>query len=164
MKKVTRRRNIDTIFVLIVFSIFAFSVLMVLMLGASIYSNIHDISREGEDERLVLSYISTKVRNYDDAGNILVDDFNGVPALRIIERLSGKDYHTVIYNYNGWLYELFSEAALDFSLEDGMPVTRIDDLRFEETDFGLIKVSAGDLSVLLSPRSGFDTPKSGRAE
>jgi len=154
MNKAIRGRSIDTIFVLIVFSIFAFSVLMVLMLGASIYRNINDISREGQYEHTALSYVWTKTKNFDDAGSIHVGDFSGVPALFIDELLGGTEYRTAIYNYDGWLYELFSETALEFSPEDGVRITMIDNLRFEDAGNNLIRVTTGTKTLLLSPRSG----------
>ena len=156
MNKVIRGRSIDTIFVLIVFSIFAFSVLMVLMLGASIYRNINDIARDGQDEHTALSYVWTKTKNFDDAGSVHVGDFSGVPALFIDESIDDIKYRTAIYNYDGWLMELFSEAALEFYPTDGVRVVMIDNLSFDAVDNGLIKVTAGDKVLLLSPRSGFD--------
>jgi len=160
MNKRLRGRSIDTIFVLIVFSIFAFSVLMVLMLGASIYKNINDISREDENERTVLSYVRTKAKNFDVAGSISVDDFHGVSALCIYENIEGTDFRTVIYGYDGWLYELFHDTSLSFSLDGGVRISRIDDISFEQFDYGLIRVTAGDMSLLLSPRSSTGVPVS----
>jgi len=63
MMKATRGKRIDTIFVLIIFCIFAVSVLIVLMLGAGIYRNMNDISNDGRDERTALSYLWKKVKN-----------------------------------------------------------------------------------------------------
>jgi len=159
MNKIIRGRSIDTIFVLIVFSIFAFSVLMVLMLGASVYRNINDISYEGQSEHTALSYIWTKTKNFDDAGSIHVGDFNGVPALFINEKLGDTDFRTAIYKYDGWLVELFSETSLEFYPEDGVRVIQIDDLDFKEISDGLIEVSIGNKNLILSPRSGFNIIK-----
>jgi len=156
MNKITRGRNIDTIFVLIVFSIFAVSVLIVLMLGASIYQNINTISREGEAEQTALSYIWTKTKNFDNAGSIDIGEFNGAPALIINENLGGTDYRTVIYHYDGWLYELFSDAALEFSPADGTRIITIDDLTFEKAGNGLLRMSAGKFDLHISPRSGIN--------
>ena len=156
MSKLSRGRNIDTIFVLIVFSIFALSVLMVLMLGASIYRNINDISHDGQSEHTALSYIWTKTKNFDDAGSVHVGDFQGVSALFIDEMLGDTQYRTAIYHYDGWLCELFSEAALEFSPADGVRVIRVDEMRFEAVDNRLIRASTGAKSVMLSPRSGLD--------
>jgi len=154
MSKLSRKRSIDTIFVLIIFSIFAISVLMVLMLGASIYRNINDITHEGQSEHTALSYIWTKTKNFDDAGSLHVGDFHGVPALFIDEQLGGTNFRTAIYYYNGWLCELFSEAALEFSPADGVQIIMVEEIRFETTAEGLISATIGDKSLLLSPRSG----------
>jgi len=155
MKKLSRGRNIDTIFVLIVFSIFAISVLMVLMLGASVYRNINDISHEGQSEHTALSYIWTKTKNFDDAGSLQVGDFHGVPALFIDEWIGDYHFRTAIYHYDGWLCELFSEAELEFSPEDGVRVIRVDGMHFESAGNGLIRAATGSKSLFISPRSGF---------
>ena len=149
-----RGRSFDTLFVLVVFGIFAVSVLMVLMLGASIYRNINDISTDRQNEHTALAYIWTKSANFDDAESISVGDFNGVSALIIDEIIGDTHFVTRIYNHDGWLLELFSEAGLDFSLDDGVRVVMVDDLNFEAVDYGLIQVSIGDMSLLLSQRSG----------
>ena len=153
MNNVIRGRSIDTIFVLIVFSTFAISVLIVLMLGANIYRNINENSREDEAEQTALSYIWTKAKNFDNADSIRVDTFNGNPALYIREHFGGTEFNTIIYHYDGWLYELFSEAALTFSPTDGIRIVKVDDLSFEAIDDGLIRMTSGNMSLHLSPRS-----------
>jgi len=154
MNKVIHKRSIDTIFVLIVFSIFAVSILMVLMFGASIYRNVNELSRVSESEHTALSYIWTKTKNSDNTGNISIGEFSGIPALLINERLGDYDFRTAIYYYDGWLYELFSGAELEFSPADGTRIVMVDDLSFELVDYGLFRVTTGNKSLLLSPRSG----------
>jgi len=153
MLKTVRGQRIDTVFVLIVFCVFAISVLMVLMLGANTYSHITEMSREDHAERTALSYIWTKVRNSDEGGNIQIVDFNGLPALYIGEEAGGIQYRTLIYHYDGWVFELFSEADLEFEPIDGVKTIMTEFLLFEELDHGLIRVSAGGRSLLISPRS-----------
>ena len=162
MSKVKQGKSIDTIFVLIVFSIFAFSVLMVLMLGASIYRNINDISREGESERTVLSYIRTKTKNFDDADSIYISTFNNVPALYITEKIGDTNYNTIIYGYNGWLYELFSEESLSFAPADGVKIIQVEDLHFRDADHGLIEIATKQMSLLLYPRGDLEIPLGGK--
>ena len=154
MSKAIRGRSIDTIFVLIVFSIFAISVLMVLMLGASIYRNINETSRENEAEQTALSYIWTKTKNYDNADSLGIGEFNGSQALFIYETFGDMVYRTVVYHYDGWLYELFSEATLEFSPADGVRIVMVDDLSFELVDSGLIRAASGTMNIFLTPRSG----------
>ena len=152
MIKAGRNRRIDTIFVLIVFSVFALSVLMVLTFGASIYKNINSIAREGQNERTVLSYVRSKIKNNDGVDNIVVGDFHGYPALYVYEEIGMTKYQTIIYHYDGWLYEIFTEITLEFFPEDGMRIASINRLGFDEMTGGLIKITAGELFLLLSPR------------
>jgi len=154
MNKIMRGRSTDTVFVLIIFSIFAVSVLMVLMLGASIYRNINDISTEKQNDHTALAYIWTKTRNFDQVDGISVEYFNGVSALVIDEKIGDTYFRTRIFNHNGWLVELFSDASLDFSLDDGVRIVPVDDLSFEAHEHGLIQVVLGDMKLFLSPRSG----------
>ena len=158
MSKAAGRNKIDTIFVLLIFCIFALSVLMVLMLGASIYKNMTQTVHEGQDERAVLSYIWTKAKNSDESGNVYTGDFHGISAMCFDEEYSGVRYQTIIYHYNGWVCELFSEYELihdeesGFYPEDGTRLIKINNLKFEEYEHGLIKVSAGTQNLLISPR------------
>jgi len=153
MLKTVRGQRIDTVFVLIIFCVFAISVLMVLMLGANTYSSVTAMSREEHAERTVLSYIWTKVRNSDEGGNIQVTSFHGLPALFIGEEAGGVQYRTLIYHYDGWVYELFSEEDLEFDPIDGTKTIMAENLLLEELEHGLIRVTAGGRSLLISPRS-----------
>jgi len=153
MTKTNRGQRIDTVFVLIIFVVFAISVLLVLMFSANIYQNMTEISREEQDERTVLSYIRTKVRNNDKSGMIYVGEFQGLPALCYDEVFGDVSFRTVVYHYDGWVLELFSEVGLDFHPRDGVPIMELNDLRFEQLDKGLIKVSSGTKDLLIFPRS-----------
>jgi len=145
-------RKADTVFVLIIFCVFAVSVLLVLMLGASIYKNMTEITQDGRSERTAISFIWTKVKNCDEAGSIYVGDFYGLNALCFDETLGGTEYWTVIYHYKGWVYELFCEKDLELYPEDGVQIIRVESLLFEEPGYGLIRAKAGSQSLLIYPR------------
>jgi len=122
------------------------------MFGANIYQHMTEISREEHEERTILSYIRTKVRNNDNAGMVYVGEFHGIPALYYDESFEGIEYTTIVYHYDGWVLELFSEVGLDFSPRDGVPIMELNDLMFEELEHNLIKVSSGTKSLLIYPR------------
>lgn len=141
--------KIDTFFVLAVFCFFSISVLMTLMFGGTVYKNIVEKSQEGYNERICLSYIWTKVKRGDEAGMVTTGDFCGQSALFIDEEFDGVRYRTVIYLYDGWVRELFSEEGLEFSPEDGTPVIEAETLAFEWLDNALqTTVNAEQLLVL----------------
>jgi len=151
--KTIKNRNIDTVFVLIVFGIFAFSVLMVLMLGAGVYRNINEISRSKQDEHTVASYVWTKIKNFDSKDSITVGSFGDSSALFIAEEIGNVQYQTIIYKYDGWLHELFSEKALEFSPQNGRRIVQIDEMEFSYADNGLIEITTGDKKLLILPRA-----------
>jgi hypothetical protein len=153
MNKPLQPRKIDTVFTLLLFSCFVMAVLITLMLGVRFYQRMSDISKEGYDERTSLSYIWTKVKNNDGAEEISVGSFGGIPVLYFYETYGDTRYETRIYPYNGWVYELFCETGMGLEPEDGTPIIRADSLSFDQTEEGLIRISAGSYSVLIYPRS-----------
>jgi hypothetical protein len=153
MAKPAQTRRIDVVFSLLIFCAFAMAVLTTLMLGAGFYQRMNEMSQEGYDERIALSYVWTKIKNSDNIDMLYVHDFNGIPALSLYASF-GDDtvYVTRIYPFNGWLYELFYEAELEMHPEDGTPIIRIGSLSFEQLEEGLIRVSTCSGSVLAYPR------------
>ena len=148
-----QRNRIDTVFVLMIFCGFAMSVFLVLMLSGSTYMNMMDISREGQNERIVLSYIRTRIRSTDSAGSVAVSSFDGLPALSLVEVFGERVFVTKIYLYNGWVHELFHEQGRIFAPSDGVPIIRSGSLYFEEAGSGLIRISTDHGDLLMYTRS-----------
>ena len=146
---------------LMVFCTFAMLAFSVLMLGAGAYKNIAGASRDGSDERLCLSYIWTTVKNNDEADGMYVGEYNGVSALFIDEVIGDTAYSTIIYHYDGWVFELFADSMYDFSLGEGARVIQADSLRFEESDEGGILATSGNVSVFIAPRGETAIPVEG---
>jgi len=153
MKNTVKTGRTDTLFVMIVFCVFAVSVLTVLILSAGIYRNMTDISRDREDERTILSYIWTKAKSGDDAGMIHVGKFDGISALFYDEIIGDTLYRTAIYLYDGWVMELFSNPESGLTPQDGMRLMRLDDLWFGLNGNDTIAVHAGDQVLFLHTRS-----------
>jgi len=146
-------RKIETVFVLVIFCIFAGSVMLVVMLSGGAYANINEIANESREERILLSYIRTKIRNTDTAGAVSVGEFHGLNALFLEENIGGRDFITKIYLYNGAVHELFFECGETFLPEDGAVIIRTDYLRFSEAENGLIQVCTTLGSAFILPRA-----------
>ncbi|MDR0273270.1 MAG: DUF4860 domain-containing protein, partial [Clostridiales bacterium] len=112
----------DNVFVLVIFLIFASSVLLVLIFGGSTYRRIAEISQDGSDERILLSYVRTKIRTGDVGGSISVENFHGISALSIEENFDERSFVTYIYLHDGWVRELFFENGENFFPDDGTPI------------------------------------------
>lgn len=158
MKAVKERLRIDTIFVLVIFCIFALSVLTVLMLSADIYRSMTDISRDRQDERTILSYIGTRVRAADEVGMIYVGDFDGINALFFDEVIGDTLFRTAIYHYNGWAKELFSNPDVSLPPSAGTQLMIIDDLYFREMAPGIIVATSAGVKLMISPRTTQEVP------
>ena len=139
--------------VLALLCVFIISAFTTLALGVGTYRNITEASRQGLDERLLFSYVWTKAKMGDEAGNVYVGEFGGLTALFIDEESGGGIDRTAIYHYDGWVYELFFEAGQNHLPRDGAPVGRSGSFLVEQLDNGLIKISAGPESAFLCPKS-----------
>jgi len=143
----------------IVFCVFIISVFASMILGIGVYQNINETSRNGQEERVGLSYIWTKIKCGEAAGTVYIGDFHGISTLFIDEELGGSLHRTAIYNYDEWIYELFYQAedeflpGVFFSPPDGVPVLRNQSLQFEQLENGLLSVSLGDENLVVYPRN-----------
>ena len=76
-----KRHIVDILFVLALFAVFAFSALVLVILGANIYkSTVSSMSRNFES-RTAGSYITEKIRQSDVCDSIYIDDFEGCEAI-----------------------------------------------------------------------------------
>lgn len=113
MKEQTKEFHINGILVLVLFGIFAVSILMVLLTGAGAYRRLTERGQESYTARTIPQYISTRVRQADTAGMISVGNFGGVEALELWEEIDGTRYVTRIYCYEGYLRELFCAEDIE---------------------------------------------------
>lgn len=134
---------LDFIFILALLCVFAFGALMAVILGANTYKGIKDDMDSNFELRTPLSYISTKVRQNDDAGAVSIIQKEGIDALVLEKQDNGVACQTWIYEYDHSLYEVYIEKGAPFALEDGMSVIPSYGLDFSLKG-DLLKVSAKD--------------------
>ena len=125
---------------LIITLVFASAMLFVLITGARFYQNIATVMDEQFKERTCLSYIVANVRHYDEAGGVTIEDFNGVDALVMREETEDRVNNTIIYFYDGYIYELYIPVGSAFELGDGFQLIQMDDLSFERLSPALFRV------------------------
>ena len=137
MRGKLQQHNIESAFVLILFAVFAMTVVAVLALGANSYQKLVERDNEGYNKRIVTSYVAAKIRNNDVRGNIAVGGFasageeDGIDTLHMYREAGGEKYDTRIYYYDGYIYELFTLTDLDFDPEAGNVVMEAKGLSFE---------------------------------
>ena len=158
----TRHHGLDSVFVLLLFGVFACCLMLVLLTGARSYKSVADRREEAYEQRICTQYIDTKVRHNDYSGGVTVGPFSveepELSTLFLHQTIEGEDYWVRIYCYDGTVRELFTEADQTMEPEDGQEVMAASALHFTLEE-GLLTITTTDtagqtseLSLLL--RSG----------
>ncbi len=147
--------------ILLLFGVFAASVMMVLLTGAGVYKRLAERDNASYGRRTAAQYLATRVRQGDQAGCVTVaafDGSDGCDTLFLQENIDGVLYDTRVYCYDGYLRELFAASGAEFSPEDGEKIMRLRSLSFRSLPGAVAaEVTAEDgetLKLYFSLRSG----------
>lgn len=135
--------SIDTLFVLLLFALFAATALFVTVSGAAAYRSSAEQMEERFNKHTCINYITAKVRANNEADKISVGDLDGINALCITDSFDGIKYVTYIYQYDGMVRELFCNADISLPPSAGSALTEAKGLSFE-MDGNLFEVTFTD--------------------
>jgi len=165
MKNRWIKHEMDSVFVLLLFTLFAGCVLMVLLLGASSYEGV--VVRDGQayDARTGVQYIAAKLRHGDEAGCVQVGSYadrldvtaDDITTLYLKLSSVGEPFYTKIYYYDGYIRELLCPDQIALDPEAGQEVLAATSFSVEQQG-SLIYVVIGEedgetQSICLSVRS-----------
>ncbi len=136
MKKNAITHNLDGLAALLLFAVFAASVMAVLLTGAKAYRGVTRRDQEAYNARTAVQYVAQRVRQADSLYGITLEDFEGVECLVLGQ---GEPYITRLYCYEGWLMELYCLAGESFSPEDGERIIEAQELKLS-LDQGMLGV------------------------
>ena len=119
MKTGPNKGKVDNLLALLIFGVFAVCILSVLLTGADVYRKLAARDQLGYDQRTAAQYLTTRVRQADQLGDVSIRYFEGQDALVFTEVIEGGTYQTLVYCYDGYLRELFAAAGGGFLPEDG---------------------------------------------
>ena len=151
MKNRTVKHEIDTLFLLLLFTLFTGCILMVLLLGASSYEGIVKRDTGAYDARTGVQYIAAKVRHSDEAGCIQTGSFSdrtdrtadNISTLYLKMSVGGEDYYTKIYYYDGYIRELLCPDNITLHPEAGQEVLAASSFSVVQKD-SLIRITVGE--------------------
>ena len=144
-----QQHNIEGAFVLVLFAVFAITVIAVLALGANSYQRLVGRDNDAYNRRIITSYVTAKIRSADEVGAIEVGGFSnaatddGVNTLHLYSNIDGDTYDQRIYFYDGHVYEILSVKDSNIKPQDGNPILDANDLQFSMQD-GVVSVTAVD--------------------
>ncbi|MEE8836965.1 MAG: DUF4860 domain-containing protein [Eubacteriales bacterium] len=125
------------IFPIVLFAFFATAAILVILFGARVYQSTVEKSGDNYNARTLLSYVTQKIRQNDEAGSVSVEDFDGTDAL-VLRNDDGSDaYRTLIYLYNGQVCELTVLDDTTAELSAGTGIIGAQQFEPEETGDGI---------------------------
>ena len=144
-KVASRSKLVNAAGTIVLIALFAISALVLLAAGMQVYKNVVLASNENFELRTSLSYVATRVRQFDASGSVDVAQYDGMDVLVLSEEFDGDIYNTLIYYKNGYLCELAQAAGYEPDFEFGFETVEIDDFSISKQD-GCILLSAANAS------------------
>ncbi len=103
----------------LLFAVLAACVLVVLLNGVQIYSEMTRQNQHSYVNRTVRQYVYTKIRQAEHPAAVSVEKFGEETALIIEQKLDGQLFVEYIYCFDNYLRELFTFADSEMAPEDG---------------------------------------------
>ncbi len=137
-----KKHVIDLIFPIALFFVFAACSLIVVLMASNIYSSTTRDSETGFETRTALSYVTEKIHQSDENGDVSISEFDGLDALAIHQEFGGsKSYTTYIYEYEGSLRELFIQDGVNASASDGKEILKVKSFTMKQISTSILEFS-----------------------
>ncbi len=136
-----RSKKIDSVFVIALFTMFAITAFLLILIGAKQYRHTADSMDENYEIRTVNSYLMEKIRQNDSGAGVCISDVEGIPALTLKTCEEDITYITYIYYHKNALREIVVTESSVFSLDSGQEIMPIGDFKAELEDSDLLKIT-----------------------
>ena len=138
MRERTERKHvIDFLFPLALFFVLTATSVALVVLASGTYSRQVQDSEDSFASRTALSYVTEKIHQADEYGAVYAGTFDGQDAIVIRQTYSEQTYVTYLYEYDGYLRELFIQDGVDAKASDGRKILSSDCFSFDQTQHGL---------------------------
>ena len=133
--------KIDGVFVIALFTMFAVTAFLLILIGAKQYQNTADTMDANYETRTISSYLTEKLRQNDTSGTITITEIDGSHALAIKTIENDISYVTYIYYYENALREIVVNESSVFSLETGQEITQTGGFEAALVSDNLLKIT-----------------------
>ena len=138
MREQTERKHvIDFLFPLALLFVLTATSVALVVLASGTYSRQVQDSEDSFVSRTALSYVPEKIHQADEYGAVYAGTFDGQDAIVICQTYSEQTYMTYLYEYDGYLRELFIQDGVDAKASDGRRILASDSFSFEKSQEGL---------------------------
>lgn len=136
-----RSLKMDSVFVIALFTMFAITAFLLILIGAKQYQHTADAMDANYESRTISSYLTEKIRQNDNSGKAYISKLDGLDALAIETTQNDITYVTYIYYYKDALREIVVNESSVFSLETGQEIIKTGGFAAEMVDDDLIKIT-----------------------
>lgn len=136
-----RSTKIDGVFVIALFTMFAVTAFLLILIGAKQYQHTADTMDTNYECRTISSYLTEKIRQNDSKGNIYVAQIKDTPALALKTMEDDVTYITYIYYYENALREIVVNDSSIFSLDSGQKIIETSGFTAEFVENDLLKIT-----------------------
>lgn len=138
------RHMVDFLFVLSLFCVFTITAFVVVIIGANVYRSTVNHMESTYSTRTALSYVTEKIRQHDEKGQISFTELDGYPALLLMDTTDGIDYTTYIYSDGSRLLEFTVSDGTSVNSKMGQEIIAVEDFSFTKESDGFLRLSARD--------------------
>ena len=124
------------------FLLFAICSLFLISISAANYKGMLGENDKNFSANASLRYVTNKLHAYDIQNGISVVNDKGITMLSLEDSAVDGDYHTLIYFYNGYLYEIMTKKDNTFKLGDGEQILKVKNFTFKISDKKTVILSA----------------------
>ena len=141
-----KMHKLDSLFILLIFTVFAVVSLLLVAIGAGVYQRVVGHMQENNGIRSSLSYVSNKVRSADQAGGIDLRQIDGMSVLCIKDPASTAAVTDYIYFYDGNICEAVTFDEMGFDVKYGSSIAGVKSFQMSLTGGRLLDLSVSDQS------------------
>lgn len=136
-----RSTKIDGVFVIALFTMFAVTAFLLILIGTKQYQHTADTMDTNYECRTISSYLTEKVRQNDSQGKVYISQIEDTPALAFETMENDVTYITYIYYYENALREIVVNGSSIFSLDSGQEIIETSGFAAELVNDDLIKIT-----------------------
>ena len=140
-----RRLSVNGMLIFLIYGMFALFSLLLVVIGARVYRTVAAVGEENTAVRTSFSYLANKLRmEAGTEGDIRLEEREGYPLLVIGGSGQTEEYETLIYYYDGMLWEYFGAAGQSFEPGKGEKLIEAAGFTIEEPEPGLFYLELSD--------------------
>lgn len=136
-----RSNKIDGVFVIALFTMFAITAFLLILIGARQYQHTADTMDANYESRTISSYLTEKLRQNDSQGMVQISELESTQALAIKTVENDITYVTYIYYYKEALREIVVNEQSVFSLDSGQEIIKTGGFNAELMNENLLKIT-----------------------